>query len=185
MHNAPLNNLIEAILFHKAESMTRKELSKFAEVSLEEIDAAIETLSENLKGRGVTLVLKDDEVMLRTSPETSAIIEKITKDDLSKDLGKSSLETLSIILYNNPISRRDIEYIRGVKSSFILRSLLMRGLVERVPDPKDSRSHLYRPTFDTLGFLGLSQVADLPEYDKTKSELATFIAAQESDTDIE
>ena len=174
-------NLIEAILFHKAESMSVKALSNTIGVSKDDISTAIKNLGESLSHRGLILVTKDDEVMLRTSPETSEVIEKITKDDLSRDLGKAGLETLSIILYNNPISGKDIEYIRGVKSSYILRNLLTRGLVERVNNPENSRSNLYRPTFDTLGFLGISDISELPDYVKVKNELAHFAVAGDSE----
>jgi segregation and condensation protein B len=171
-------NLIEAILFHKAESMSIKELSKILDIKKDDVEVAIKNLKETLSARGIILITKDDEVMLRTSPETSEIIEKITKDDLSRDLGRAGLETLSIVLYNNPISGKDIEYIRGVKSSYILRSLLTRGLVERVNNPENSRSHLYRPTFDTLGFLGISDISELPDYEKTKTDLSNFALKQ-------
>jgi segregation and condensation protein B len=176
-----IENLMEAILFHKAESMRIKELAKLLDVKNEEVAVGIDKLRENLTGRGIVLVTKDDEVMLRTSPETSEIIEKITKEDLSRDLGKAGLETLSIVLYNSPISGKEIEYIRGVKSSYILRSLLTRGLVERVPNPDNSRSFLYRPTFDTLGFLGISDITELPEYTKTKEQMDSFASKKDTE----
>lgn len=178
-----LENLIEAVLFHRAGSMKKKDLAKLLEVKSEDIEEAVAKLKQNLLGRGVSLALLGDEIMLRTSPETSGVIEQITKEELSKDLGKAGLETLSIILYNHPISTREIEYIRGVKSSFILRNLTMRGLVERITNPKDSRSYLYKPTFETLGFLGVNEVSDLPEYTKTKNELEQFVIQQEEQQD--
>ena len=176
-----LENLIEAILFHKAESMKRKKLCDLLNVSLDELNTAIDSLKTNLLGRGINLAIIGDEVMLRTSPETSEVIEQITKEDLNKDLGKAGLETLAIILYNHPISTRDIEYIRGVKSSFILRNLTMRGLIERIQNPNDSRSYLFQPSFDTLGYLGLNEVSELPEYAKTKEALARFADEKEDE----
>jgi segregation and condensation protein B len=75
-----------------------------------------------------------------------------------KDLGKAGLETLSIILYQGPISRAEIDYIRGVNSNFILRNLLIRGLIERVENPHDQRSFLYKPTLELISYLGLSKI---------------------------
>jgi len=166
---------IEAILFHKAESMTIKELSAILELPIGEIENALVLLDKSLSGRGISLLRKENEIMLRTSSEAGSLIEKITKEELSKDLGRAGLETLSIVLYKNPISKRDVEYIRGVTSSFVLRSLLLRGLIERIPDPKDARSYLYKPTFDALGYLGVKSEKELPEYEKTISELESFM----------
>ena len=138
----------------------------------------LEGLDESLKNRGITLVRKDDEVMLGTSAEMSALIEKLTKEELMKDLGKAGLETLSIILYKGPVKRSEIDYIRGVNSAFIIRNLLVRGLVERVNDPKDQRGYLYRPTFDFMAFLGVSKIK-ISEYGAVGEELLRFAASAE------
>lgn len=169
---------IEAILFWKAEPITLKELAKIFAISTEEVKSALLELEQNLLSRGLTLVWKDEEVTLRTSPEIAGLIEQMTKDELTKDLGRAGLETLSIILYQGPISRRDIDYIRGVNSNFILRNLLVRGLVERVDDPKNGRSFAYRPTFELLSFMGISRVEDLPEYHSVRQEVEAFKTAE-------
>jgi chromosome segregation and condensation protein ScpB len=72
------------------------------------------------------------------------------------------------------LSRREIDYILGVNSNFILRNLLVRGLVEKIDNPKDQRSFLYRPTFDLLSYLGISRIDDMPEYSSVKKELEAF-----------
>ena len=122
----------------------------------------------------MTLVQTDEDVMLGTAKELSPLIEQLTKEELTRDLGKAGLETLSIVLYQGPISRADIDYIRGVNSQFILRALLIRGLVERVDNPTDARSYLYKPTLDLLSHLGVSKIADLPEYEQVKKDIETF-----------
>jgi segregation and condensation protein B len=86
------------------------------------------------------------------------------------------LETISIIAYKGPVSRAEIDYIRGVQSNFILRNLQIRGLVEKITNEKDHRSFLYRPTFELLQFLGVSRIEDLPEYDKVKAEFEQNLA---------
>ncbi len=146
-------------------------------VDLTAVEAGIVELESALKGRGLTLIQTDEEVMLGTSKEMSPIIEQLTKDELTRDLGKAGLETLSIILYQGPISRADIDYIRGVNSQFILRNLLIRGLVERIDNPKDARSFLYKTTLDLLSHLGISKVTDLPEYENVRKDIESFKTA--------
>jgi len=89
-------------------------------------------------------------------------------------LGKAGLETLSIILYKAPITRVEIDYLRGVNSNFILRNLLIRGFIEKVVNPGDQRSYLYKPSLDLLSFLGVSKVEDLPEYVSIQEEIKDF-----------
>jgi segregation and condensation protein B len=127
-----LESQIEAILFWKAEPVSIKKLATLLNKTEEEIKAALIFLRGALNERGITLVQLEDEVTLGTSKEASELIESLTKEELTKDLGKAGLETLSIILYQGPISRAEIDYIRGVNSQFILRNLLIRGLIERV-----------------------------------------------------
>ncbi len=172
-----LDAKIEAVLFWKAEPTALSKLAKIFSIDNTEVKEALGVLDERLKGRGLALVFKDDEVALRTAPAAGSFIEQLTKEELTKDLGKAGLETLSIILYQGPISRREIDYVRGVNSNFILRNLLVRGLVEKVDNPKDLRSFLYRPTFDLLSHLGISRVEDLPEYQFARKEIESFVNA--------
>ena len=136
-------------------------------------------LFRSLSARGITLQQNGDEVMLRTSKIVSGIIEEMTRDELSKELSKATLETLSIVLYMSPVRRSTIDYIRGVNSQFSLRHLETRGLVEKISDEKDSRIYLYKPTFDALSFLGVSKIEDLPGYTDTKSKIEEFYRQKE------
>ncbi len=169
---------IEAILFWKAEPIEFKKLASLLGVDLAAVKAGIAELEASLQGRGLTLVQTDDEAMLGTAKELAPLIEQLTKDELARDLGKAGLETLSIVLYQGPISRADIDYIRGVNSQFILRALLVRGLIERVDNPGDARSFLYKATLDTLSHLGLGKIADLPEYDQVRRDIESFKHAE-------
>jgi segregation and condensation protein B len=166
-----LDAQIEAILFFKGEPVSIVRLSDLLQKTKEEIVGALKTLEANLKDRGVTLITKENEVMLGTSPALSSIIENITREELTREIGKAGLETLSIILYKGPLSRREIDYIRGVNSNFILRNLLIRGLVEKITSPTDQRSFLYKPTFELLSFMGLKRIEDLPEYSAIRQEI--------------
>jgi len=177
--NLDLPQKLEALLFWKAEPVSFKKLASLLKVDEPTITTALNQLEETLKGRGLSLVRNDEEVMLGTAKELSSLIEELTKEELSRDLGKAGLETLSIVLYQGPISRADIDYIRGVNSQFILRNLLIRGLVERVDNPKDARSFLYKPTLELLSHLGVTKISELPEYEQVKSDIESFRKSQE------
>jgi segregation and condensation protein B len=169
-----LSSQIEAVLFYKAEPLSVKRLAQIFKVEEEEIREALNELREQLRGRGLTLVEWEDEVTLGTAKEVSTLIETLSKEELVKDLGKAGLETLSIILYQGPISRAEIDYIRGVNSNFILRNLLIRGLIERVENPRDQRSYLYKPTLELISYLGLSKISDLPDYDSVRKDIEQY-----------
>lgn len=162
---------IEAILFWKAEPVTIPDLVKFLGESGEGIKTALETLTARLTRRGLALIWNNDEVMLGTAPEAGALIERLTKEDLSREIGKAGLETLSVILYRGVVTRAEIDYIRGVNSSFILRNLLVRGLVNKTTNPADTRSFVYSPTFELLSWLGVKSLSDLPEHERVTEEL--------------
>jgi len=155
---------IEAILFQQAEPLKLSKLAQATGTSNEEVDSALIELGQSLTNHGLTLVSKNDEVALGTSSEAGQILENLTRTELSADIGKAGLETLAIVLYRGPITRAEIDWIRGVNSSFILRHLLVRGLVEKVSNPENLRSFLYRPTFEVLSLLGISKIEELPGY---------------------
>jgi segregation and condensation protein B len=169
-----LSSQIEAVLFWKAEPVAIKKLALLLGSDFTAVPASLVELESSLKGRGLTLVRTDDEVMLGTAKECSSLIEKLTKDELARDLGRAGLETLSIILYEGPVTRAEIDYIRGVNSQFIVRNLLIRGLVERVENPKDARSFLYRSTLELLSHLGVSKIEELPEYSAVRMDIEAY-----------
>ena len=151
--------------------MSRKKLAEFLGVGQTEINEAIEKLKEILKERGIVLQEKENEITLGTAPELSDLIEKLQKEELNKELSKASLETLSIILYKNGVSRSLIDYIRGVNSSFTLRALSIRGLIEKSIDPEDNRRYIYKPSFQLLSFMGVKSVEELPDYNLVNNSI--------------
>jgi segregation and condensation protein B len=170
-----LEQQLEAILFFKGEPVTISFLSKCIGKKEEEIREGLDSLENSLEQRGITLMRKDQEVTLATHRDVSHLIEAVKKDQLTKDIGRAGFETLAIVLYKGPISRSDIDYIRGVNSTFILRNLLIRGLIERVSNPKDTRSFLYKPTFEILSHIGVSDIKELPDFDAVQQELQSHI----------
>ncbi|MFA6256932.1 MAG: SMC-Scp complex subunit ScpB [Candidatus Paceibacterota bacterium] len=180
--NNNLETKIEAVLFFKGEPINLKKLEVLLKVSREEIAEAIIALKSSLSNRGVALVENGDEITLGTTPELSSLIEDLQKEELNKELSKASLETLSIILYRGGASRAEIDYIRGVNSSFTLRALSVRGLVEKTLDPKDSRRYIYKPSFEMLSYMGVRSVEELPDYFGVNNEIEVATKNLEEET---
>ncbi|MFA6430113.1 MAG: SMC-Scp complex subunit ScpB [Candidatus Paceibacterota bacterium] len=178
METNNLEKQIEAVLFWKGEPVTIKKLTQIFSKTEEEISVALNSLETKISDRGIIIVRKEDEVTLGTSKDASEIIERLTKEELVKDLGKAGLETLSIIIYQGPISRAEVDYIRGVQSTFILRNLMIRGLIEKVTNPKDQRSFLYKPSFELLSYMGISKIEDMPEFAEAKKAIEDFKNAE-------
>ncbi len=178
-----LESKIEGLLFYKGEDVSIKKLAELLVVNEEDIEVSLKKLETSLLGRGLVLVRKEDRVVMGITGELSSLIESIRKEEITKELSKAALETLSIVLYKNGVSRSEIDYIRGVNSSFILRNLLVRGLVEKVIDSKDSRRILYRPTFDTLSYMNVTSVNELPNYEKIVASLSDVIKQNENNND--
>ena len=177
-----LENQIEAILFYKTEPVKKGVFVDLLGVSVEEIESALAHLAESLANRGIRLTITDTHVQLVTAPELSELIEKIRKEELSADIGKAGAEALAIILYRGPLSRSDIDRIRGVNSSFILRNLLIRGLIERRIHPTDARSFIYACTPSLFNHLGVSRREELPEFVDIMNALDTFEKTDDTST---
>lgn len=180
--NNDLETKIEAILFFKGESISRKKLADILNVGQTEVNEGIEKLKENLQNRGVVLIENDNEITLGTVPELSKLIENLQKEELNRELSKASLETLSIVLYKNGVSRAEIDYIRGVNSSFTLRALSVRGLVEKAIDTKDSRRYIYKPSFELLSFMGVKSVEELLDWGDVNNSIQ--VAARNLEEEI-
>ena len=162
---------IEAVLFWKSEPVKVSELVESLSQGEAKVNQALEELTKRLSGRGLAVVRTNDQVMLGTAPEAGDLITQLAKEELARDIGKAGLETLAIILYRGPVPRAEIDYLRGVNSGFILRHLLVRGLVDKITNPADARSFLYRPTFELLSWLGVKEIATLPDYQRVAAEL--------------
>lgn len=165
-----LKSILESILFVHGESLSVKKMAKITETGEEDIKKALGELGNDYKDRGLVLLKKETEWQLGSNPENARYTEKLIKDDFSEELSRAALETVSIIAYRGPLTRVQVEHIRGVNSSFIIRNLLMRGLIERVENPKDARSFLYKIGMDFLKHLGIASVEELPEFNEFSQE---------------
>ncbi len=175
----PLSSLLEALLFAAGEPIARKRLPTLLDTSSENVEDALNALRITLDDRGLALIETETEVELRTAPEASGVIAKLREAELSRDLGKASLETLAIILYKEKATRTEIDWIRGVNSGTALRALLLRGLIERIDNPEDRRRARYAPTIDALAHLGVARKEDLPRFIEFKNALTAEKEKQE------
>lgn len=169
-----LPNIIESILFVYGEPMKISRLAEILNKKEAEVEEALAILRSNLAERGLKLAQNNDEVTLTTVSEASEFIQGLLKEEFSGKLTKAALETLAIVVYSGPLPRAEIDFIRGVNSSFTLRNLLVSGLVEREINLKDRRTFIYKSSMDFLRFLGLSKLDDLPEYGEFRKNLEVF-----------
>lgn len=179
-----LDTHIEALLFLKGEPMTIRQLAKILEAEEKEVRNAIDFLGQKLSDRGIRLIRKDDSFVLATSPDSSKFAKVLVEEEFNSELSKASLEVLSIIAYKGPVSRSEVDYIRGVNSAFTVRNLMVRGLVERITNPKDSRSFLYRPSFQLLRYLGINDIKELPELGNFNKKMENFISENEEEKNV-
>ncbi len=163
-----LKSVIESILFSIGEPISIERLAKTLGKDKDSIKNTVQELEKDYEteNRGLRILIKNEEIQLSSAPENSLYIEKLIKDELQEELTPASLETLAIIAYKGPLTRAEIEEVRGVNSSFILRNLLIRGLVERKGHPEDARAYIYEISFNFLRKLGLKSVEELPDYKK-------------------
>jgi segregation and condensation protein B len=166
-----LDQKIEGVLFFKATPMKKAVLCKLFVCSEEGLSTALQVLAERLQSGATRLIHINTDVELVTMSELDELIESIRKDEMKRDIGKAGAETLAIILYRGPLARTDIDRIRGVNSSFILRNLMVRGLIEK---DNTTKNVLYKATSSLMAHLGITQMTELTEFDVIMNSLDTY-----------
>jgi len=157
-------------LFIVNRPMSVKKLADVCGAGTDEVSEALDRIAERMVGEesGLRLVRSANDVQLTTNPDNASMVQDFLKDETTGELTKPSLETLTIVAYRGPLTKPELEQIRGVNCTLILRNLLMRGLVEAEGDTQDLTAK-YRVTIDFLKFLGVSEVDELPNYDKLRT----------------
>lgn len=169
----PIDVLIEGLLFYKSAPQKKQTILKLFGITEAELVTATETLRARLTLGATRLLETDEDLHLVTCAELAPIIEAMRKSELKADIGKAGAETLAIILYQEPISRAEIDKIRGVNSSFILRNLLIRGLIERNQN-KATNSFQFKISPQLLSHLGVTHKHELPDFAKVVDALEKF-----------
>jgi len=177
--DARLQFLLEALLFVAGEPAPVSRLAAALNVSVERVEQGLLQIGESLLTRGIRLQRQRDVVQLVSAPEAADVIESFLGLDLSTRLSRAALEALAIIAYRQPVTRPQVDAVRGVNSDGVMKTLLNRGLIEEVGRLEQAgRPILYGTTFSFLQYFGLSTVEELPplQADAVEhlSELATL-----------
>jgi segregation and condensation protein B len=165
----PLQSQIESLLFVANEPVPIGQLASVLEVTDEQIEQALMVLSYEYAHRGMRLQRKGQRVQLVTAPEAADPVRRFLGLELSGKLSPAAMETLAIVAYRQPVTRAEVEAIRGVNSDSVLRTLINRGLVEEQGRLEQvGRPILYGTTFDFLQQFGLANLDQLPPLDATQ-----------------
>jgi segregation and condensation protein B len=158
--------LIESLLFVAGEAVTITQLAQILELPADGLELALEELAEHLQGRGVRVQRSGDRVQLVSAPEAAPLLARFLGIQASARLSTAALEVLAIIAYRQPLTRAQIEAIRGVDSSGVVRALLARDLINESGRLETvGRPILYGTTPEFLRQFGLGSLAELPPLD--------------------
>lgn len=164
-----INNVkqaVESLIFVSGKPIGIKRLCQVIKADSESVKQALEELQGQYReeSRGVRIITRGESVQMVSAPESGEAIKNYLTFELQENLSVAALETLAIIAYRGPITRARIEAIRGVNCVYILRNLLIRGLVDKKRSQDDQRMSVYEVSFEFLRHLGVEKPADLPEY---------------------
>jgi len=162
-----INSKIETILFVASKPLSLKKIAKVLQVDEQVVQTALNFLVSKYQTEesGIRVVQNNDEWQMVSNPDNREAAENFMKAEISEELTRPQLETLTVVSYCGPITRPELEQIRGVNCSLILRNLMVRGLVKESDDPVGLLPK-YEVTMDYLRHLGIGSLNELPDYDK-------------------
>jgi segregation and condensation protein B len=159
----PPKCIIESLLFVADEPVQVESLAAVLEISVEQVEEALTDLTLDYEERGLRLQRKSNRVQLVTAPESSESVRRFLGMELSGRLSAAALETLAIVAFRQPVTRAEVEAVRGVSSDSVLRTLVNYGLVEGLGRlERAGRPIVYGTTFEFLQEFGLSSLDQLP-----------------------
>ena len=162
--------IVEGLLFLSGEDgLTLEEISCVIEKDIDEVKLIIKELYNDYSNdtRGIQIEFLGNHFKLTTKKEHKEYYKKLVSDDENSILSQSALETLAIIAYNAPITRIELDNIRGVNSSYVVRKLLLKGLVEEVGrSDAPGRPRIYNVTPRFLDYFGLGSIDELPKLEE-------------------
>lgn len=185
-----LIGVLEGILFVVGdEGATLSEMSDILGVSVEEVKKLLMELKASYEqdNRGLRISYLGDAFKLTTKPEHKEYYQKLIENPENNMLSQAALETLAIIAYHQPITRVELDEIRGVNNGHMIRKLIAKGLVKEAgKSTMPGRPNLYRTTHEFLDYFGLATLDDLPEIDTVDTSSETkelFTSIYKEDTE--
>jgi len=176
MNHKELKSNIESLLFIANRPIDKKEIAKNMNKKVDDLEEIFNELIEEYKkpDRGINIINNGQSLQMATNPQNSEYVQKFLKTEVCQELTPASLETLSIIAYRGPLTKLDLEKIRGVNCSIIIRHLLIKGLItEKVvnkvrsnEEQIDCDNNIYSVSLDFIKHLGINDVQELPDYEK-------------------
>jgi segregation and condensation protein B len=167
--------IIESLLFISTSPISVSQLAKALDESEKNIQEALEELKKYYEsGRGLMLQWHNNKVQLTSAPFMGELIENFLGIEVTTTLTQAALEALAIVAYRQPITRPEIDEVRGVNSDGVVRNLLSKGLIEEVGRKEGvGRPVLYATTADFLSYFGLSSLDDLPPFEVGEQEITS------------
>jgi segregation and condensation protein B len=171
--------MVESLLFVASEPVPVSQIAEALDVKPAVVEQALAELNAEIVRRGIRVQRKGDWVQLTTQPECAPYVEKFLGLDLTTRLSKPALETLAIIAYQQPVTRAQIEHVRGVNCDAVLSTLLNRGLIEEVGRLETAgRPIQYSTTFSFLQHFGLRSLDDMPSLQPEEAAALEALAEQ-------
>ena len=158
---------IEALLFIAPDALTPAQLASALEISVSEVERGLELLAVDYQDRGLRIQRHAGRIQLTTSPEMTDKVERFLGLEITSHLSRAALESLAIVAYQQPVTRPQVDSIRGVNSDYVMKSLLHKGLIQDVGRAEGpGRPILYSTTPDFLQQFGISSLDELPPFDQ-------------------
>lgn len=166
-----LASRIESILFVAEEPVETDEIASITGARQQDIHNAVSKLQQSYQSReaGINIITKQDKLQMATNPDNSDVVEIFTDQQIKSDLTDSQLEALSIIAYQAPITKPELEEIRGVNCTRILRNLKKRGLISQ-EEKEEKLVPVFKLSFEAMRHLGIESNEELPNYDQLSSQ---------------
>jgi len=172
MEQAELKSKIESLLFISNRPLSKKEIVRILQEKEEKVEAAFLDLSKDYQNslRGMKIIEDGESWQMVTNPKNGELIKDFLQEEIDQELTPASLETLSVVAYRGPITKEELEKIRGVNCTIILRNLLIKGLIEEKKvsgqEEGDQSQNLYTVSLEFIKCLGINKVQELPDYKK-------------------
>ncbi len=177
-----LENLIESLLFVAEGPVSLAQIATALDTTPKQVKLALQELEETYQQRGLQLQHIRGRVQITTKPQSSSYIEKFLGLESQQKLTTAALETLAIVAYSQPVSRPQIDGIRGVNSDSVIKNLMFKGLIEETGrSDGPGRAILYSTTSSFLQHFGISSISDMPSIDENEQKPQTTTEQDQDD----